>query len=270
MKELESNGLPVEVRRNQQAGKALQLELARLNAAAMAEPLATPVIVDFTGVKDIISHTTGRWRDIGIRPISPEGFVLNKQQIYRRMKRAKKKYLEKMAIGQAEKQAYYRKPLADWDEEELARGRPRNSQGNFKGPKPAWVTAEMHEEAMDRFKSTIRMGMRVASVDAIKFMQNILTDDETDNRGRPLVPASTKLQAAQFLVEHLVGKPTQRTESEVSVKLQGMLAGVMVNPEEEATGFIPAHFPGFTMELMSAPGEEEREDEDVDIDAEFE
>ena len=272
MKDVESNGLPVEVRRTQQAGKALQLELARLHAAATAEPQAHPAVVDFSETVDYVQHTTGRWMDPGVRPISPEGYVLNKQQIYRRMKRAREKYLEKMNIGQAEKQAYYKKPLADWDEEELARGRPRNAAGNFKGPKPAWVSAELHEEAMDRFKSVIRTGMRVASVDAINFMQKVLVDDSTDNRGRPLVPASTKLQAAMFLAEHLVGKPTQRIESDVSVKLQAILGTVMVNPGEQATGnYMPAHFPGMTMELMAGPSDdEEEEDDNFEFDVKYE
>ena len=237
----------------------------------MEEPQATPAVVDFSGIVDYVQHTTGRWMDPAIRPISPEGYVLNKQQIYRRMKRARKNFLEKMDIGQAEKKAYYQKPLADWDAEELARGRPRNSKGNFKGAKPTWVTSEMHEEAMDRFKSIIRTGMRVASVDAIEFMQKMITDDETDNRGRPLVPASTKLQAAQFLVEHLVGKPTQRVESDVSVRLQGILAGVMVNPGDQATGnYMPAHMPGFTMELSTGPSDEPPEDDDHEFDTIYE
>lgn len=258
MKDVASQELPVEVKRQMQAGKALQLELARLSAEAMAEPLATPQVVDFTNEVDYVQHTTGRWRDPGIRPISPEGYVLNKQQIYRRMRRARAKYLEKMEIGQAEKATYYKKPIADWDAEELARGRPRNAAGNFKGPKPAWVSAEIHEEAMDRFKSIVRTGMRVASIDAIEFMQQMLNDDSTDNRGRPLIPASTKLQAAQFLVEHLVGKPTQRIESDVSVKLQAIMASVMVNPGDQATGnYMPAHLPGFTMELAAAMSDEE-------------
>lgn len=258
MKDVVSNGLPVEVRRTQQAGKALQLELARLNAEATAAPRATPQVVDFEKTVDYVQHTTGRWNDPGIRPISPEGYVLNKQQIYRRMKRARKKFLEKMEIGAAEKAALHRKPIADWDAEELARGRPRDARGGFKGPKPEWVTAEIHEEAMERFKSIVRTGVRVASIDAVEFMQRMINDEETDNRGRPLVPASTKLQAAQFLVEHLIGKPTQRVESDVSVKLQGLLGAVMVNPGEQATGqYMPAHFPGFTMELSVGQSDED-------------
>lgn len=258
MKAVAHEELPVEARRMMQAGKALQLELARLHAEATADPQATPQVVDFTNIVDYVQHTTGRWNDPGARPISPEGYVLNKQQIYRRMKRAKAAFLAKMEIGQAEQAALHKKPIADWDAEELARGRPRDSKGGFKGPKPSWVTAEIHEEAMERFKSIVRTGVRVASIDAVEFMQRMINDEETDNRGRPLVPASTKLQAAQFLVEHLIGKPTQRVESDVSVKLQGLLGAVMVNPGEQATGsYMPAHFPGFTMELAAGQSDED-------------
>lgn len=245
---------------NPHLGKKLQLELARLNEASLADPQATPRTIDFSHeVDSTLQHPSGKFRDIGIRPLTPEGFALNKQQIYRRVKRAKK-HLDKLEqMGEAEKAIRYRKPLAEWDAEELAMGRPRDSKGKFTGPRPAWISGEIHEEAMERFTSVVKTGMRLATVDAIKVIGDIITDDSTDNRGRPLVAASTKLQAATFLIEHVVGKPTQRIENDVSVKLQGILGTVMVNPTEE--GYTPAHLPGITMQLAELAGEE---DEDFD------
>lgn len=250
--------LPLEAKKSRLAGKALQLELARLNAEGLAESNALPRVVDFTHTVDYVQHTTGRWQDPGVKPISPDGFQLNKQQIYRRMKRARDAFEKKMNISPAEAAIRYKKPLDEWDADELARGRPRNSKGKFSGPNPTWVTAEVHEEAMDRFKSIVKTGMRIATVDAIKVVQDILNDDSTDNRGRPLVAASTKLQAATFLIEHVAGKPTQRIENDVSIKLQAILGSVMVNPSELATGnYMPGHLPGLTMELAALADEDE-------------
>lgn len=255
--------LPVEVKRSRQAGKALQLELARLHETGLAAKNATPAIVDFAKTTDYIQHASGVWKDIGASPISPEGFQLNKQQIYRRMRRAREAYNKKINLSTAEKNIRYKKPLDEWDAQELARGRPRDARGGFSGPKPAWVSAEVHEEAMDRFKSIVRSGMRVAAVDAVELVQSLLNDDSTDNRGRPLVSAGTKLQAATFLIEHMVGKPTQRIESDVSVKLQGILATVMMNPTDMASGnYLPGHLPGITMELAALAVDEGDDDDD--------
>src|SRR5690606_18560963 len=101
-------------------------------------------------------------------PLSPEGYSLNKQQIYRRRKRAVKSFVKKTKISEVEAAILYKKPLAEWDNEELARGRPRNADGTFSGPTPAYISAEVHEEALDRFTSVVRTGMRVATVDALK------------------------------------------------------------------------------------------------------
>ena len=152
----------------------------------------------------------------------------------------------------------YRKPLAEWDEEELARGRPRDAKGTFAGPKPAWITPEMHEEAISRFQAVVKTGMQAATVDALKAVTDILVNDEVDNRGKPVVGASTKLQAATFLLEHVVGKPKQTIEQDISVKLQGLLASVMVQPDELG-GMQSGHLPGYTMELAEAVDPDEYE-----------
>lgn len=120
------------------------------------------------------------------------------------------------------------KPIEQWDEEELAKGRPRASDGSFRGKTPQWLTREMHEQAMDRFKQLIGDRMRGEAVNAIGVVANLLNSTEVDDRGKPVVPASTQLQAAQWLVEHVIGKPKQRTETDISVKLQGVLATAMI------------------------------------------
>jgi len=229
--------------------------LAELNASSLADPQATLRIVDFRRSKDKIQHATGNWQDEDPTPLSPEGFSLNRQQINRRRKRAMDNYVKKATLSEAEAAIIYNKPLREWDNEELARGRPRNKDGTFSGHKPAYITPEVHEEAMDRFTSIVRTGMRVATVDAIELVKKILNDEETDNRGRPVVAAGTKLDAAKFLIEHIVGKPTQKIESDVSVKLQGILGAVMVNPTD--AGYMPGHMPGLTMELAELVDEDE-------------
>lgn len=124
------------------------------------------------------------------------------------------------------------KPFEEWDEEELAQGRPRASDGTFRGPKPAWISRQVHEEAVRVFTEKVQSEMRGIIPTALTTVQMILESTETDKRGRPVVPYGVKLDAAKWVVEHLVGKPTQRVEADISVRLQGMLANVMVTPDQ--------------------------------------
>jgi hypothetical protein len=115
--------------------------------------------------------------------------------------------------------------------------------------------------------------MNANTVDAIDVIRWVMMNNEVDDKGKPIVPASTKLDAAKFLMEHIVGKPTQRIENDVSVKLQAILGVAMANPAqalmpgtEGGEGYTLGHLPGVTMPMMTeAEGEvidAEWEDED--------
>jgi hypothetical protein len=78
--------------------------------------------------------------------------------------------------------------------------------------------------------------MRALVPQAIETVRLILDNDKVDKRGRPFIPPSVKLQAAQWVVEHLVGKPKQHVEADISVKLQGILASCLVVPDTDADG----------------------------------
>jgi hypothetical protein len=127
------------------------------------------------------------------------------------------------------------KPIEQWDAEELARGRPRDRRGAFTGPAPKWITRELHEEAMTRFRQALRDDLQSSAVRAVDVINLILNDDEIDAKGRPRTPMTVKLEASKFLVEHILGKPKQRVETDISVKLQGILASAIITP-----GTLPA------------------------------
>jgi hypothetical protein len=126
------------------------------------------------------------------------------------------------------------KPVEEWDAEELARGRPRDSAGGFTGRTPTWVNTQVREESINRFQQVIRGKVQMEAVKALEIVHNLLHDDEVDDKGKPLVPASVKLDAAKWLTEHIIGKPTQRVEQDISVKLQAVLAQAVWSPSEEA------------------------------------
>lgn len=149
---------------------------------------------------------------------------LNPKQIRQRARRKMKVAQDEIAV------LYEGRGIETWDAEELARGRPRAKDGTFKGKAPSFIDRNLHEQIVKRFEEIVREEMNAHTVDALKIVQTILGDEEVDDKGRPRVAASVKLDAAKFLIEHVIGKPKQRTETDISVKLQGILGHAMVNP----------------------------------------
>lgn len=123
------------------------------------------------------------------------------------------------------------KPIEEWDMEELARGRPRNRAGNFQGPAPAWLTPLIIKEAKDRLRVLTRDEIAVFSADAVRTMRNLMMSTETDDEGKPLVSASVKLNAAQYLLDQTIGKATNPVEVTGNVQLQHLMATILVNPD---------------------------------------
>lgn len=161
-------------------------------------------------------------------------------------------------ITSAEQKALLGKPIEQWDIEELARGRPRDKNGNFSGQAPKWITREMHEQSIEMFKKLIRTDMQSLSVRALEVLGDIMDNEDEDDKGKLVVPAATKVDVAKFLIEHLIGKPTQPIEADVSIRLQGILANVMVQPGE-MSGYTPS---ASHRVLEGTVVEDDEEDED--------
>src|SRR5690606_22385580 len=174
--------------------------------------MTSVMTIDFSNVADHRQHKSGKLRDkipSNERPRSAEGRLLTPKQVRARLRRRGKRM---DLLTEQEQTVLYRKPVEEWDNEELARGRPRNSNGHFSGPAPKWITREIHEQAMERYTAVVKSSMNATTVDALEVLGHIINNDEYDEKGRPVVPASTKLDAAKFLIEHVVGKPKQRIE----------------------------------------------------------
>lgn len=232
------------------------------------------VSVDFSKADSIRLHKSGRIRDRGnatdARPVNEDGKLLTPKQIRARARR-KAQRKNKQLMSEQEFEALY-KPIEEWDMEELARGRPRNSDGDFRGRKPGWINREVHERAMELFVELTKSEMGALAPQALDSLRWVMTSDEVDERGKPIVPASAKNQASMFLLEHVVGKPKQQVQQDISVKLQGILGAVMVNPNDALApeeqggmgGYELAHFPGQTIPIGIQAAKEDDEDFDLD------
>lgn len=161
------------------------------------------------------------------RPVNAEGKLMTGKQVRSRARRLLQKGKK---LDDETFEAWAGKPIDEWDLEELARGRTRDASGGFRGRPPQYMPRAVHERIAERFKILVRDQMNIASTQALGVIANLLDNQEVDDKGKPIVAASVKLDAAKWLVEHVIGKPVQPTQTDVSVKLQGILGAVMVNP----------------------------------------
>lgn len=165
--------------------------------------------------------------DEDTRPMNSSGRLMTGKQVRSRSRRTLQKGKK---LDDETFEAWAGKPINEWDLEELAQGRPRNARGDFRGKPPQYMPRAVHERIAERFKMLVRDQMNQSSVQALGVISNLLGSQDTDDKGKPIVPASVKLDAAKWLVEHVIGKPVQPTQADVSVKLQGILGAVMVQP----------------------------------------
>lgn len=145
-------------------------------------------------------------------------------QVRNRMRR-------KLADIQAE--IYRIKPLEEWDWEELQRGYPRHSNGRFGRP-PAWAGFHIvAPEVQKRLAQMTAANLRTHSQSALQAIVDMITSDEVDIEGNPIVKPETKLKAAQFIIEHTIGKPQTNVNVDAGDSLKSLLAKVMVNDDGE-------------------------------------
>lgn len=122
----------------------------------------------------------------------------------------------------------YRKPIEDWDIEELSRGRPRNSEGNFRGRVPTWITPAIQQEAKKRLLDEALGSLAGHIGKAVKAIGELIESDEVDDNGKPIVDARTKFAASQFVIEHFIGKPKAIVEVQADDFTKGAIAAAIV------------------------------------------
>jgi len=170
---------------------------------------------------------------VGGRPKDPEKLSTKPEQIRRRLRRTvgTEKYNEDLEL-------YYQhtgfKRVEDWDIEELAHGKPRNKNGGFQGGRPKWLSPEIVREARRRLidETQALIGEQVTL--AMQTIVDLIQSEEVDDKGRPIVDARTKLDAAKFILEHIKGKATAVVEIEAGDFTRRMIASAIVLDDGEA------------------------------------
>jgi hypothetical protein len=138
--------------------------------------------------------------------------------VRRRLKRANQTFEE----AKADVELYYEKPIEDWDFEELQRGQPKTADGRFVGGRPKWLTPVLMAEAQSRLKTMTARQLGHHAGDAIKVMVELMNTAKV-----PMV----RFQAAKYVLDQIIGLPTQRIEAKAQSDFESLLADVMVNED---------------------------------------
>lgn len=101
--------------------------------------------------------------------------------------------------------AYYGKPVSEWDFEELQAGRTRGRDGiiSTTGSTPEWITPAIMAEAQKRLKLMTRDKLGHYAGAAIAVMAKLMQNSRSD---------LVKFQAAKYVLDQIVGMPTQRVD----------------------------------------------------------
>lgn len=92
--------------------------------------------------------------------------------------------------------------IEELDNEELARGYPRASDGTFRGRPPQIIPTAVHNRMRKELFERAEVQLKKDLPDAAAFMSKVIANEEVDIK--------TRLDAAKWLIERVMGKnPTQ-------------------------------------------------------------
>lgn len=147
--------------------------------------------------------------------------------------------------AKADVELYYKKPIEEWDFEELQRGKPRNRNGDFSGGRPKWLTPVLMAEAQSRLRTMTANELGQYAGAAIKVMVELMETSRV-----PMV----RFNAAKYVLDQIIGLPTQRVEAKAQTAFESLLADVMVNPDGSSDGMV--------IDLAEGDWEEDDADDD--------
>jgi hypothetical protein len=158
---------------------------------------------------------------------------MSREEKERHNARRRAKAKARRADVSAELEIIYQKPLEQWDDEEIARGRPRAQDGTFRGSRPSYLTPAIQAERQRRLRQLMADELGTFAADALRTIHAVMTDTSTDDFGKPVVPASVRLDAGKYLVDQFMGKATAKIDVHTSNALDEFLSGILVNPDGE-------------------------------------
>lgn len=192
----------------------------------------------------------------------PSKLSTKPSQIRNRLRRKHDKYEQDLELFL---QYSGKKPVEEWDLEELARGMPRNKAGQFGGRASIYLQPAVVKEVRRRLVHETFGELSGTAQLAIKAIKWVLECDDVDGNGKPVVDARTKLEAAKFVLEQIIGKPKTPVELEASEGVKSFIAqAILQRDPNDPDKLIPAH-PVMDGQFTVNDDEEDDDDEVRDV-----
>lgn len=109
--------------------------------------------------------------------------------------------------------------VEDMDDEELARGYPRDRNGNFGGRPPKVIPLTVHQRIQREFYKRMEDKLKTALPDALEALAGIATSTQHEDRD--------KLKAIDMILNRIMGKPIERVQVSSGEKPFEMTMGKM-------------------------------------------
>lgn len=153
--------------------------------------------------------SVGRSKGIGTRQTAPKGAPVEV--------RVQSPRLARLLAGELR--------IEDLDDEELARGMPRDKGGKFRGRPPLAIPRELHDRMVAELLKRGNALFREEFISAVKVFAEIAKDTEED--------ANVRLKAAQYVIERIAGKVPDKVEVRATDPWQQIIDDILVlDPEE--------------------------------------
>ena len=156
-----------------------------------------------------------------------------KSDEYRTKHNARRRAAKKAENLGAEIAIVYEKPIEEWDDEEITRGRPRASDGTFRGRVPKWMTPTLQVERQRRLRQLMADDLGTFAADALRVIHSVMMDDRRDVDGKLVVPASVRVDAGKYLLDQFLGKAKVSVDVNEYNPLLELMGGILVNPDGE-------------------------------------
>jgi hypothetical protein len=111
------------------------------------------------------------------------------------------------------------------DDEELVRGQLRDTDGKFRGRRPAWVPNEFHRACI---RELLRRGQTLWRENYLQAIQ-VLTDIAQDDKQK----AADRLKAAMHVIERIEGKIPDKIEVSLDAPWEGIIMDIVAEVSDE-------------------------------------
>lgn len=140
--------------------------------------------------------------------------------------------------------------VADWDDEELLRGRRRDKNGGWTGPRaPKLVPIQLHQELTRRRMQQAHAALANSVVDAVRLLREVVNDNQAARR--------TRVRAAEILIHQALGRPRESVDLNLSAEDEAPWKALM---NEAIVGIV-----GSADQIKELEARKDEEEEDPDI-----